>query len=302
MKKVLLIAVLLMAAPLYAANSVDFSLTDNKDGTGTLSYTVNADVNGISADPVGMGLNIDANVPVVGVTMIESFFDVYMDAAYTLDDEYDYGEGTPFAAQGEAGQIALSSSPTSFCLSIAGLGELAPATPPTGGPIDLCTIDLGAEGTVTIDENVLRGGVVPRGPDPNNVTNLPIETLITYDCIDSGHDDYDEWIDAGEPECWCYPAQCKGDADGLKEGVNPYSTGYYVGTDDINIMATAWQLDDDDLALVPNGACADFDHAKEGVNPYSTGYRVGTDDINIMAVYWQDKDLVADCSPGNVVP
>ena len=130
----------------------------------------------------------------------------------------------------------------------------------------------------------------------------------------NGMADYAVWEAVGEPECWCYPRQCHGDADGEKYGSD--RTGwYYVGLADILILAEAWEVMEpefgDGIATVSYGgvpgACADFDHTKYGSD--RTGwYYVGLADILILADTWEilepefDDGVPDDCSPGNRTP
>jgi hypothetical protein len=106
-------------------------------------------------------------------------------------------------------------------------------------------------------------------------------------CFPSCHNDYFEWLLVGKPACWCYPRQCHGDADGLKQG--SALTGYmYVGTNDLAILISGWKILEPPKGpgLSGNMICADFDHAKQG--SALTGYmRVGTNDLSKLIAYWK---------------
>ena len=53
--------------------------------------------------------------------------------------------------------------------------------------------------------------------------------------------DYAEWVDAGSPDCWCYPRQGCADFDHAKVG-SPF-TGYYrVSQADLDILIATWQV------------------------------------------------------------
>jgi parallel beta-helix repeat protein len=149
-------------------------------------------------------------------------------------------------------------------------------------------------GQVDIDGDSRTGDVIDIGADE-------------FDCFDNGHDDYEEWIAAGKPDCWCYPRQCYGDADGkVQGGAGP---GYrWVYINDLNIYAAAYGVEDPNLVgvLAPDGinylACADFDHKKQG------NVRVGSDDLDLLTVYYGVKEppkgpgVPSDCEPGNMAP
>jgi hypothetical protein len=124
------------------------------------------------------------------------------------------------------------------------------------------------------------------------------------DCIGCTHEDYPEWVSVGKPECWCYPTQCHGDADGLAGG--SAKAGYYhVGPADLNALISAWLVEEPPrgpgIASVPNGICADF--ARDlGGSVKASMYRVGPSDLCILVSNWLVKEpphgpgLPADCS------
>jgi hypothetical protein len=101
-------------------------------------------------------------------------------------------------------------------------------------------------------------------------------------CFPCAHPDYFEWLDVGKPDCWCYPRQCHGDADGKQTtGFPPY---YWVSIPDLGILKSAWNKELP--ALVGNEICADFDHMQTtGFPPY---YRVSIPDLTILKTYWND--------------
>jgi len=121
-----------------------------------------------------------------------------------------------------------------------------------------------------------------------------------------GMADYAQWVEAGKPACWCQPRQCKGDADGLKQGDTKLGY-YYVGPGDLNVLTNAWKI-----KLSPKGPgttaaqnCADFDHLKQGDTKLGY-YRVGPGDLNILTTYWKVKEspkgpgVSPTCLPGNI--
>jgi hypothetical protein len=119
-------------------------------------------------------------------------------------------------------------------------------------------------------------------------------------CFPATHMDYFEWLAVGKPDCWCYPRQCHGDADGLLGG-GP-KTGYYaVGPLDLNILVSAWLVLEPafgpGIASIPNGICADFAHDLGG-GPKTGYYRVGPTDLNILVANW----LVLEPAFGPGVP
>jgi hypothetical protein len=106
-------------------------------------------------------------------------------------------------------------------------------------------------------------------------------------CFPATHPDYFEWLSVGKPDCWCYPRQCHGDADGLKQG-SAFAGYMYVGTDDLDVLINAWKILEPPKGpgLSGNQICADFDHDKQG-SAFAGYMRVGTDDLNVLIAYWK---------------
>jgi hypothetical protein len=125
------------------------------------------------------------------------------------------------------------------------------------------------------------------------------------ECFPPGHLDYAQWLDVGMPECWCYPRQCHGDADGLLGG-SPKTGFYYCGPGDLNILVSAWLVKEPPfgpgIASIPNGICADFAHNLGGSHK-SGFYRVGPVDLNILIACWLNFEppygpgIPPDCLP-----
>ena len=228
-KLMLMLMVLAMAAPLYAAGEVTFVATDNEDGTCTITFDAN-DI--FDIQPVAMGVDVkvngsDASHDITAVDGIDSFFDIFMDAAYSIQSDpcdpcypYDYGEGTPIADPCGPGEIALPSK--NFTVSMGGLGgesgELASA-PDNGTAFILTAGDL-LDDTLTghIKVNARRGGVIGNDTEPM-VTNLHLDFTITHstptECMAATHTDYSDWKNlSGMIDCWCYCKQCNGDTSG----------------------------------------------------------------------------------------
>jgi len=116
--------------------------------------------------------------------------------------------------------------------------------------------------------------------------------IIEPGCFPFSHPDYAQWVAVGQPECWCLPRQCHGDADGLSAGDD--ETGYsYVESSDLNILIEAWLVkeppDGPGIVSVPDGICADFAHNTEG-NAKTGFHRVGPSDLNTLVANWLLKE------------
>ncbi len=105
-------------------------------------------------------------------------------------------------------------------------------------------------------------------------------------CISADHPDYNEWVEVGEPVCWCYQRQCHGDADCKAQS----SQIYWVSSNDLDILIAAWNKPFSEIEGVKISGidlvCADFDHKAQGKDKY----RVSTDDLDILIANWNIAD------------
>jgi len=90
-------------------------------------------------------------------------------------------------------------------------------------------------------------------------------------CLSRYDDYYDNWLYWDKPDCWCYQRQCRGDADGQKQGL------FWVSINDSNkVQECINKLE----ANLPDGCeCADFDHHKQGL------FWVSLNDLAIIQQY-----------------
>jgi hypothetical protein len=319
MRNLLFILLIVFSALTLNADTITFS----SPGPGMIHYESTGAV-----PPVAMALNVDANGTIVAVA-VDNFFDIYMDAAHDMElaspSSYNYGDGAPIANQDTVGELALPSN--EFCISMGGLGgETAiTQTAPMSGDIILTA---GTATSITITENALRGGIVGTDGEPMTVTGFPLVSSPPLDCmqlggLNVGDPLYDDWVSVGKPECWCYPRQCHGDADGKSCG--SYFTGLqYVCVPDLDVLAAAWLVKEPKVGkdwpgiasitgpapyFIP-GICADFARNKIG-NSFYGFVRVAVPDLDAMSPHWLVKEpkvgktwpgVPADCTPGTVVP
>jgi hypothetical protein len=129
------------------------------------------------------------------------------------------------------------------------------------------------------------------------------------ECLPDCHPDYPEWLSLGMPDSWCYPSQCRGDADGLTQ---MYAKGQVkVFTEDLSILASDWKVKEPPFGpgMAPDGLAADFDHRTAG-SPYTGDYRISPKDLNILGEYWLILEPPAgpgipgdcqDCGIGSVI-
>jgi hypothetical protein len=120
------------------------------------------------------------------------------------------------------------------------------------------------------------------------------------DCMKLGAPERAAWDAWGQPDCWCYSRQCRGDADGIKTGP------FWVAIPDLNLFRTAFNKSDIVLQNVVNGICCDADHAKTGP------FRVAIPDLTNFRLYFNkpalsvpecDKSPINEwCVPGQPCP
>ncbi len=165
----------------------------------------------------------------------------------------------------------------------------------------LATLNLSETTTVTVTEEIAtRGGIVLIGggapsdvimPDPTLVTCGPLPHLTLETAVfpaghpREGQNYYQDWLDAGSPDCWAYPRQCWGDADGKM------FSGKWVLIPDLTEFINSWDKDPGEDGF---NICADFDHA------FFSGKRVLIPDLGIFIASW-DQDIPGNCG-GSLVP
>jgi hypothetical protein len=170
--------------------------------------------------------------------------------------------------------------------------------------------------TTECNDTIADGNVISTDP-PAGVTtcgtdvNIVISTgPCAVECY-AGMADYSEWDAVGKPNCWCYPRQCHGDADGYEEAETKKVPAHWVGDPDIGVLASAWKKGIDDVKyqtyVGDHGAvylaCADFDHTEEPETKKVPAHRVGDPDIAILASFWKgNPNPDPNCQPGNLSP
>ncbi|MHC4343238.1 MAG: choice-of-anchor Q domain-containing protein [Planctomycetota bacterium] len=91
------------------------------------------------------------------------------------------------------------------------------------------------------------------------------------DCLPDTLPEYSLWLALGKPDCWCYPRQCHGDADGIRNGP------FWVSIFDLNMFRLYYGR-----GYEP---CIDFDRDGD----------VDGDDEAIIAEWLDKLNVPADC-------
>ncbi len=304
MKRLMAILVLVVAVPAMAA------VTFTADGTGgklQIAYTTSdGDL------PRGVALRIAADggamVDSAAAVVVDPAFNAFIDWAYSNPLNYAVGDGHPLAKFDMAG--ALDADAADFSVS---MGVLDPTGNQGAGPAsttNLITItfkNIPAEGSnVTISGDTLRG---PASGVVGSVltSNLPITVKVMpageVKCVKPDAPFFAAWQSFGEPACWCYARNCKGDADGKSQG-NAITGFAYVFSNDLNVLIAGWNIKEapkgPGIMSIPNAVCADFNRDQQG-NAITGFARVFSNDLNILIANWNIKEApkgpgVADCT------
>lgn len=300
MKKTL--AMLLVLALVAPAMAVTFTASDAGNQVLKIDYT-------LASGEVLRGLALKLTrtsgdaVVAAGGDVVVAPFNTFIDYAFS-NAGYQIGQGHPVANPAAAGVAALPASTFSISVGFldqagnqAGIAANGSITVKLTGTADSC---------FDIELDTLRGGVVG-----DNVVapaaGWKISQCVVFavpEPIKSTAPIYADWVKYGKPNCWAYARNCRGDADGKRQGTA--KTGYwYVGTDDLNILLPAWQVREPATGTTPsgpgilsvtNGICADFARNVQGTA--KTGYwRVGTDDLNIFLANWQVREPATGTTP-----
>ena len=291
MRKItLLIGMLLIPVSVMAASNVTVTATDDDVNSVIISFA--SDDNLIRA----FGLNIevtDANI--VKVEVLDPNYRIYPSQI-----EIDGGEVTAYNTPYDPcdlGDANLAIEMGSLYTMDANYEDDANAgygaQPELVGNLLKFYVDGGC--SYSVSENSITGGVVMEDPcEDANVTILLVDGNIPgeVECYE-GMADYAQWELAGKPECWCYPRQCLGDADGAPYG----KSNFWVSSPDLTILKDAWNIINGPTSAP--GTCADFDHLPYG----KSNFRVSSPDLTILKDNWNViNGPDPNCEPGNVEP
>jgi hypothetical protein len=321
-KYMLMLALVVIASPAWAV--VTLSVVDNGDCTADIMYNVTVEPNKVAAFAldisVDVGTIVDVNDFHTGVSVAGDagygIFPANFDREITVNgdgtvnqDQWDNAAYNPVADgndKGAAGALGTAA----ITVELGALYKGDNNAPASSGV--LCSIEVSESCTVSLAGNAIRGAVVLEGAgEPSSVvyTPGPVACAGGELCLPASDPGYNDWVALGMPECWCYPRQCYGDADGLSEGGGKVPV-YYVHFNDLNILLAAWDvsepLDGPGILSTANGVCADFAHDVEGGGKVPL-YRVHFNDLNLLIANWNVSEpldgpgIAPDCG-GTVVP
>lgn len=292
-KMVLLAAVMMIAAPAMA--TITFAVTDNEDGTFTVSYTSDA-----GDLPRGVAIKVDVTGnDITGIVADSQLaaFNANIDHLYSNPgDDLDTPGQNALALDGApgvfvSGHIAVISAGV---LDTAGGQGAGPSSSDPDGLITITTdMVAGETALVTLTADVFRGpgsGVVGSVIDSNLSGGGFVEQVITAppeECLKETDPGYAFWLAGGEPDCWCYRRHCRGDADGVMSGP------FHVAMPDLQLLIPYFNV-----FGITDALCADFDHITAGP------FRVGMPDLQLLIPWFNVMDIpagnVPECSMTDV--
>lgn len=286
MKKVIFILAVLMIAAPASAQQVIISCDDLGGGVCAVSF------NATGADPdlvraFALDIVVDNGAKIIG-------FDD------TVNTDYIIYPGSIVITGGTVTSYGTAKADPNLYAGTLGLDpngmtvEMGSLYAPTGpgsvnapakfGELFRFTVDKDCD--VSISANAARGGIVMEDSS-SPTSNLPcvICCELRMKCLKDTHPDYAAWQAFGEPDCWCYRRQCRGDGDGLKTGP------FWVAIPDLNMLRAAINKTDVVLQGVTNGICCDYDNVKSGP------FRVAIPDLNILRLYINKVETLVDECP-----
>ena len=304
MKKLVLLALLMITAPALATVTIDAN--DQGDGVVNIEYTVTGEtelVRAFALDITVTGANIiDINDYFVGeCNSTAQGFGIFPGSIAISGAGVVTSYGNPVAPAGDPNAAGAIPGPA-ITIEVGSLYDPnKKGTDAPGNTGVLCSITIDCENadnpTVSITENGKRGGTVMEDANaPSSVVlakDVPIECgdkICIPDDVDHAQQyaDYFAYLDANSNAnmegCWCAAYQCDGDADLTTQGLLQYR----VYTDDLGLVITNWKK-----TISTADPCADVDHKAQGL----LQYRVYTDDLGVVITNWKKTsgELPGDC-------
>lgn len=301
MKKIMFVlALLVLAVPVWAVTTVEITVASVDPMTPDVAIgyiTTDGDVRAFALDVyVVAPVNQPVSPMILDVNCVSADYYIYPGSIQINDQGEVTNEGDCACDDAQYPIDTLPGPPWPANSVTIEMGSLYDdddpfhQTPPLGsGTLVILTLD--GDACIIVKENVLRGGIVLEDPAATATLDLP-DGSDCFECY-AGQADYAEWDKVGKPECWCYPRQDVGDADGAPSG----KENFWVSIPDLTIMKSAWQKTA--AQLTGNEACADFDHLPSGKELF----RVSIPDLTILKANWQILNGPAATSlPGNREP
>lgn len=293
MKKMFLMLVILaIATP--AGAEVFITAADSGGELVTISYDASGEASLVRAFALNITVDGNATITAVDDSAVDPNYWVHPGSMTFWDGDVN-SEGTAVCNASKYPGTQPGIGFNGVTLEMGTLYVGAPNGPDDSGV--LCTVQCDGNGdasyNLSITANTIRTAVVLEDGTvaDANCTGCVVNTE-EPPCFPECHPDYDEWLAVGEPNSWCNPRQCHGDADAFEEGDE--KQGYYwVGGFDLGVLIGGWKKPATDPGF-STFIAADFDHFEEGDEKQGY-YRVGGFDLGILIGSWKQDGVVADC-------
>jgi hypothetical protein len=294
---ILALAVVLLAAPVWAGVTITFNWTSNTECE--IGYETDGEiVRAFALDVTATDGNVvDVNEFVVGddnngYGIFPKNFSRYI-TVNTQTGEVDDWDMAGYSPVAEAGDIGALGGLDTDGVTLE-MGALYDTNQP-GTTGKLCKVVV-TDGTseICVTGNAIRGNVVLEDTTEVEMPETCSAAPGDEECFPNDHPKYNEWVAVGKPPCWCLKRQCYGDADGHKEGSS--KTGFFYSKyNDLAVLLAGWPIAEPTkgpgIATVTAGLyntpgiCADFARDQEGSS--KTGYfRVKYNDLGILVGSW----------------
>ena len=289
-----LAVVLMLSAPAWA--EVLITGVDQGDDANAVISFVNSE--GQHVRGFGLDIIVDGGAVITAVECLSTDYYVYP-GSIEISDNTVTNPGTCVCDAGQYDDTLGGLDTNGVTIEMAALyspnDPEHPNAPADSGALLKITLSGNDQQTVCIRSNGLRGGVVMEDASNDQDVNAPCFTvdLPESKCMKETHPDYDAWVSVSEPNCWCYPRQCRADVDATQE----YGA-YWVLLLDLEVFKT--YFDQTGVAGEP-GICADCNHDLE----YGA-YRVLLNDLDCIREWFGqvnvpccDQDEDCDLSDGD---
>ena len=273
-KTLLVMAVLLFAAPAFAGN-VELTVTDKGGGWATIGYIADANVSGF-----GLKIYADSGAVITSIDDYNVGESVTGNIGYgifpgTIDINEDTGvvdsNGTPIAPPDDpcshAGPTGLN---TDTLIVEMGALYVEGNEPSLSGT--LISVEVDKSCTVCVEGEPVRGNVVLTDANEAildltgacaSIASGPTECVVVGQTVGGvliTQAMYDQWVVVGKPDCWCYDCHSKADTDGdcdadiddVTEAVNGW-LNYPAGNGECADTDNDGDVDIDDITALVDG-------------------------------------------------
>ena len=288
MKKMLFILVALLIVTPAMAEDVVISASagaavDGNTSVVTISIDASASAVGI-VRALALDITLVGEANIVDVNCVNADYEIYPGSIQIAGDGTVSDDGSCLCDASYAGtKPGLDTNEVTVEMGSLYVGE---APDDTAVVVEVTVVGCGPV-ELSIAENAIRGGIVMEDPDAEPTVLLTGASIADFDgcealkCMKDTHPFYANWVAYGEPACWCYARQCKGDLDDkdqLGGAVNVF-------TDDLDIFLPAFGT----LSTSLPGVCADINYDTQ----LGGAVNVFTDDLDIFLPNFGTK--VTDC-------